>query len=269
MFRFTVGEALRKGTLIFYFSISTLILLLMAIGSAYSGNTSIGDASALTPENQEAIVINILIFLHSASSFWIIILGIVGIVGLIPSMLEKGTIDLFLSKPLNRLELLMARALGAIAGIALNLLYFFAGIWLIFGLKLGVWQWGFLSSVLYLIFAFVCLFSISTLAGLLTRSAGFSIIITLIYCVISWILEIRERGLFLFSDNVVYRYIVDGLYYITPQFNAMLSNSTLVIGKSPLNPYTADFTYLPFVYSFFSTSLIYLLSIWYFSRQDY
>ena len=32
MFRFTVDEALRKGTIIFYFFVATLILLLLALG---------------------------------------------------------------------------------------------------------------------------------------------------------------------------------------------------------------------------------------------
>jgi len=258
MFRFTVEEAVRKGTLIFYFCVSTIILLLFALFAGKSpANPNISELDAIE---------NNLIMLHSVSVSWIILLGIFGIAGLIPSMLEKGTIDLFLSKPLARVELLMARALGAVAGIALNLLYFFIGIWLILGLKAGVWHWAFLSSVIYVIYAFICFFSVVTLVGLITRSSSFSILLAFVFSFVSLVLEARERGLYLLWDNVVYQRVLDVFYYITPQLNAMLENSTRVVGRLP---YAPEFTIMPFVYSFFSTLLLYSLSAWYFSRQDY
>jgi hypothetical protein len=163
----------------------------------------------------------------------------------------------------------MARALGAVSGIALNLIYFFLGVWLIFGLKAGVWHWGFLSSVIYVVYAFVCFFSVVTIVGLITRSAGFSIMLAFVFSIVSWGLEVRENGLYRLWDNVVYHRILDALYYLTPQLNAMLENSTRVIGKLPYMPNAPDFTFMPFVYSFFSTCLLYFLSIWYFSRQDF
>jgi ABC-type transport system involved in multi-copper enzyme maturation permease subunit len=258
MFRFTVEEAIRRGTLIFYFCVSTIILVLFAL---FAGKPPVN------PDISELNVIeHTLIWLHSSSVFWIILFGIFGVAGLIPSMLEKGTIDLFLSKPLARTELLLARALGAVAGIALNLLYFFIGIWLIFGLKVGVWHWAFLSSVIYVIFAFICFFSVVTLVGLITRSSGFSILLAFVFSFVSLVLEARERGLYLLWDNIVYRRILDAFYYLTPQLNAMLDNSTRVVGHLP---YAPEFTIMPFVYSFFSSLLFYSLSAWYFSRQDY
>jgi ABC-type transport system involved in multi-copper enzyme maturation permease subunit len=237
MFRFTVEEAMRRGTLIFYFCVSTIILLLFAL---YVGR------SPANPDISELDAIeNTLIWLHSSSVFWIILFGIFGVAGLIPSMLEKGTIDLFLSKPLARTELLMARALGAVAGIALNLFYFFIGIWLIFGLKAGVWHWAFLSSVIYVIYAFICFFSVVTLVGLITRSSGFSILLAFVFSFVSLVLEARERGLYLLWDNVVYRRILDAFYYLTPQLNAMLDNSTRVVGN------------LLYIFSLFSFCLVF------------
>jgi len=137
----------------------------------------------------------------------------------------------------------------------------------VFGLKLGVWNWAFLSSGIYVIFAFACLFSIVALVGLMTRSSGFSILLVIIYIFISSLLEGREHFLFRLSDNVIYHRILDGLYYSTPQMSAMLSNSSLVIGKSPFS--TAVFTIMPFVYSFGSTALLYGLACWYFMKRDF
>jgi ABC-type transport system involved in multi-copper enzyme maturation permease subunit len=274
MFRFTVVEAMRRGTLVFYFAISNIVLLLLALGISHPVNepdiiTIFGKPLARLSQIGLNVVDFLLIQLHSLSIFWIMIFGMFGVAGLIPSMLEKGTIDLFLSKPLARAELLMARALGAVSGIALNLIYFFLGVWFIFGLKIGVWHSEFLSSIIYVVYAFVCFFSVVTFVGLITKSAGFTIMLAFVFSIISWGLEVRENGLYKLWDNVVYHRLLDALYYLTPQLNAMLENSTRVIGKLPYIPNAPDFTFMPFVYSFFSTCLLYLLSIWYFSRQDY
>ena len=153
--------------------------------------------------------------------------------------------------------------------LSINLIYFFVGVWIIFGLKPGVWHWGFLSSTIYLTYAFVCFFSVVTIVGLITRSCGFSIMLAFIFSIISWGLEVRVNGLYKLWDNVVYHRLLDVLYYLTPQLNAMLDNSTRVIGKLPYIPNAPEFTFMPFVYSFFSTCLLYFLSIWYFFRQDF
>ena len=274
MFRFTLGEAIRKGTLIFYFAIFTIILILFALGIGHSPddpNIVTIFSKPFAPKNFQSIDVieYLLLQLHSLSVFWIILFGIFGIAGLIPRMLDKGTADLFLSKPLSRAELLMSRAIGAVSGITVNLIYIFVGIWCIFGLKLGVWHWGFLSSTIYVVYAFICFFSVVTIIGLIIRSSGGTIMLSFAFAIISWGLEVRENGLYRIWDNVVYRRILDALYYLTPQLNGMLENSSRVIGKNPFIPGMPDFTYAPFICSFFSATLLYLLSIWYFSRQDY
>ena len=274
MFRFTIGEAIRKGTLVFYFSVATIIILVFALGISHAPNdpemvTIFGLPFGFRSQPGMNVIEFLLFQLHSLSVFWIILFGIFAVAGLIPGMLEKGAVDLFLSKPLSRAEILMSRALGAVSGISVNLLYFFLGIWLVFGVKLGVWHWGFLSSVFYIIFAFVCFFSIVTITGLITRSSGFSIMLAFAFYIISWGLEVREKGLYKLWDNYVYHRTLDALYYLTPQMNAMLENSSRVVGKNPMIPYPPEFTLMPFVYSFFSTCLLYALSVWYFSKQDY
>jgi len=272
MFRFTFGEAIRKGTLIFYFSVATIIILFFGFALGHPADdpnmiSMFGKPFAPQQSSGFNIAEMILIQLHSSSVFWIILFGIFGVAGLVPSMLEKGTIDLFMSKPLHRAEILLARSLGATAGIAANLFYFFVGIWLVFGIKLGVWHWAFLSSSLYVVFAFACLFSVVAIAGLTTRSSGFSILLTIVYLFIASLLEGREHFLFRLSDNTIYHNIINGLYYITPQISGMLNNSSRIIGNNPMSP--VEFTILPFVYSLGSTALLYGLASWYFMKKDF
>lgn len=274
MFRFTVLETVRKGTLIFYFGIATLTLLLLAFGITRSPNdpeliTMFGIPFGGKAMGNLGLVEFLLYMLHHQSVQFILLLGIFGVSGLIPDMLEKGTIDLFLSKPLTRMELLLSRSLGATAGIGLNLFYFFIGVWAVFGLKLGVWHWAFLSSFIYVFFAFACFYSVVTVVGLITRSTGFTILISFCFLFISWGLDAREHGLYLLWNNIVYHRLLDALYYLTPQLNAMLENSSRVIIKTALFPGMLDFTIMPFLCSLGSAVLMYALSIWYFSRQDF
>ncbi len=262
MFRFTLGETLRKGTLIFYCSVATIIIALFALTVNFSAIT----VNGLTDSQ---IVDLVLLGLFHQSVGAIILFGIFGVAGLVPSMLKKGTIDLFLSKPLSRSELLLSRAMGASGGIAVNIIYFFIGIWIVLGIKLGVWHMGFLASSLLVVFAYACLYSIVALFGVLTKSAGYSVLFAFVFYFISLGLEAREHSLYHLWNNDVFHRLLDAMYYLTPQIDAMIRNAALVVGQTPFAMGTDVFSWLPFLYSFLSASFIYALSIWYFSRQDF
>ncbi|MGB2869455.1 MAG: hypothetical protein WBD36_13450 [Bacteroidota bacterium] len=276
MFRYTVEEAIRKGTLIFYFVVSTIIILVFLFGISRSAE----DAAQITMfgipflqgigQNFNPVEF-FLVMLQKQATSSILLFGIFGVAGIIPSTLEKGTIDLFLSKPLSRAQILLFRALGATVGVGLNIIYFVFGIWLVFGLKLGVWHWPFLCSSLLTVYAFACFYSLVVYVGLLTRSVGFSIILAFMFNLISAGLEWREQGLYRLWGNVVYHKALDVLYYVTPQLEAMLDNTSLFIGKMPVQMPNAptEFHIMPFVYSFGSATLLYVLSVLYFKKQDF
>ena len=216
----------------------------------------------------------LLIQLQRSSTTSALLFGVFAVAGLIPSMLEKGTVDLFLSKPLSRTSLLLSRALGASTGVVLNLMYFAIGMWLVFGINLGVWHWKFLLSVVAVCVAFTFFFSIVAISSLITRSTGFSIMFAFAYTMFSSAIQARELTLFKWWDNVVYHRTLDAIYYATPQLSDMLEKATRIIGKLPFErgPWDqspAGFDMWPFVYSLLSASVIYFLSIRYFSKQDF
>ena len=189
-------------------------------------------------------------------------------------MLEKGTAELFLSKPLGRTSLLLSRSLGATSGVALNILYFGLAIWLVFGIKVGIWPWSFLLACILAAVAFTLYFSVVMITGLMTRSQGFSIMLAFLFWFLSGALDSREHGLYQLWDNDIYHRILDGLYYVTPQVSGMMENAARIIGENPLvrmvNPQAvAGFTFMPFVYSFLSATLIFVLAALYFTKQDY
>lgn len=112
---------------------------------------------------------------------WIAILvGVIITSFFIPHMLRKGTIDMLLVKPIHRWMLLLYKYVGGLTFIFLNMAYAMCGIWLVVGLRTGIWPTGSLLLIVTITFFFAILYAISTLVGVLTRSTISSIIVTLI-----------------------------------------------------------------------------------------
>ncbi len=107
-----------------------------------------------------------------------IFLSVFATASLVPRMLEKGTIDLLLAKPIRRPTLLLSRALGALVVAAANLLYLTCGLGVLLGLKTGIWNAGFVGSGLLMSLYFACLLAWIVLAGVLLRSTAISMMIT-------------------------------------------------------------------------------------------
>lgn len=100
----------------------------------------------------------------------------------IPNMLRKGTIDLLLSKPIHRATLLFYKYVGGLLFVFLNTSVLIGGLWLILGLRGGIWSASFLFMILVLTFEFAFFYALSALMAVLTRSAVVSILV----CFVAW-----------------------------------------------------------------------------------
>jgi ABC-type transport system involved in multi-copper enzyme maturation permease subunit len=118
-----------------------------------------------------------------------IMLSVFATAGLVPSMLEKGLIDLLLSKPVSRPVLFLSRYLGALLVAAANLVYLVGGLGLILGIKTGIWNPGFLLSGLAMALYFACLLGFVALCGVLFRSSTVAIMVTAVIFVVSLIVR--------------------------------------------------------------------------------
>lgn len=99
-----------------------------------------------------------------------ILLSLAATAGLVPGLLEKGTIDLLLSRPIGRPALLLSRCLGGVLVAAVHLLYLVIGLGVILALKTGVFNSGFVASGFLMALYFACLTGFTTLFGVLWRS---------------------------------------------------------------------------------------------------
>ena len=111
---------------------------------------------------------------------WVAVLaGIVITSFFLPNMLRKGTVDLLLVKPIDRWLLLVYKYIGGLAFIFLSTSYAVGGIWLVLGIRSGLWAHGALIMIFSITFVFAVLYAISTLIGVVTRSTITSIILTI------------------------------------------------------------------------------------------
>jgi ABC-type transport system involved in multi-copper enzyme maturation permease subunit len=119
---------------------------------------------------------------------WItILIGIILTASFIPNMLHKGAIDLLLAKPIHRTTLLLSKYVGGLTFMFLNAAVIVAGLWLVLGLRSGIWSTGFLSSIPILTFFFAVLYAVSVLFGVLTRSPIVAILMACAAWFVIWI----------------------------------------------------------------------------------
>jgi ABC-type transport system involved in multi-copper enzyme maturation permease subunit len=88
----------------------------------------------------------------------------------IPHMLAKGTIDLLLSKPVNRVTLFIYKFLGGMTFMLVNTTVIMVGVWFGVGIQAGMWINSFLLCIAIFTFQFAIFYSVSALAGVMTRS---------------------------------------------------------------------------------------------------
>jgi ABC-type transport system involved in multi-copper enzyme maturation permease subunit len=99
-----------------------------------------------------------------------VIFALVVTASFIPDMLQKGRIDILLSKPIRRPTLLVYKYLGGLLYVFLNAAFLVGGCWLALAVRSRHWDPSFLWTVPILTAAFAILYSFSSWLGVLTRS---------------------------------------------------------------------------------------------------
>jgi len=109
------------------------------------------------------------------------LIAIVVTAPIVPRMFEGGAIDLLLSKPVSRSLLFLSKFFGGCAFTLVNAAFLIIGMWLIIGLRLGVWSNGLLLSIPVYLFLFVLYYSISAAAGVVYRGPIISVVMVFVF----------------------------------------------------------------------------------------
>ncbi len=165
-----------------------------------------------------------------------IFLGVFVTAGFITSLMEKGSIDLLLSKPVSRWTYITGRYVGAVVIILAEVAYLVFGLWLVAGFSLGTWNAGFLGSIITITLAFAGVYSLVTLFGVLTRSSWFAIILGLsVYILAAIVIPMGQ-----FIDKLIngepsqgpLTMVATGLHYIVPSQEMGQVISSEILGRT-------------------------------------
>lgn len=105
-----------------------------------------------------------------------ILMALIITANVIPQTFDPGSLSLLLSKPVSRWKLYIAQFLGGCAFVTLTTGFFFVGIWLFLGMRMGFWNARLLFYVPSFIGIFAIYYSASAIAGLLWRSPIVSVV---------------------------------------------------------------------------------------------
>ncbi len=163
-----------------------------AVQFEYAGY-EFGDELPVSAESVHEIGELVLAFVVSwLVGFAGVLAAIVVTASIVPRMLEPGSIDLLLSKPVSRWGLFLSRFAGGCAFILLVTGVLIVGLWLIVGTRLGIWNAGLLWTIPVFVFVFAVYFSVSALAGVLWRNAIVSIIVSLVFWVACFVVGLTK-----------------------------------------------------------------------------
>ena len=248
---YTLREAFARKVFIFFAAISVIFLIGLAVvfsivdaNSILSNMNPSGDKLVL-----EQVISQIQLAITAPLSNLCLLLAIFSTASFIPVMLEKGNIDLLLSKPISRTQLLLGKYLGSILVVFINIAFLIIGAWIIISLKFSFWNFNFPLVILVITFTFAVLYSVVVLFGILFKSSVPGMMTAyFIFLILSPAIHFVKLQLQTFTGKEVLKSIVNGLYYFVPKTSELMGtiNSNVGQGKSigDLQPVLSSFLFL-------------------------
>ncbi len=233
--------------------------------------------------------------ISSMGGMFIILIAVVITSFFIPNMLQPGSVVMLLSKPINRMTLLLFKYFGGLFFVLILGTFVVGGVWLITGLRAGVWAPGIFLVVPLLTFSFAILYSVSTLTAVLTRNSIVAILVTLAVAFVLWGIgkgEVAARNSRLRSDayatlkNEEPKYqswakVIGALNTTLPRWKDIdllaghaVMDSLMTVKQQELQGSSAAKKQLPTWGGTIGVSLIWIagflgLACWRFARKDY
>jgi len=195
-------------------------------------------------------------------AYWIgILLALFASASLFPDLQSDGRVELLLSKPIGRLNVLVGHMLGVWSAIGLLAVYLLGGVWVIMSLKTGVWNPRFLLSLLLVVAMFAVMYAAVMLMGVWTESTALGLIVSYGLIFVSMVLAAADQiGPTL---GPVGSPVFWGLYHTLPNFTEVTQIvSTLAEGETVSSWY-------PFVSSLLFGGAAYAVTGYWFVRRDF
>jgi ABC-type transport system involved in multi-copper enzyme maturation permease subunit len=270
MFLDTFQESFRNHMFLFFFVVSSLVIASIGlalnmdiVNGVFQGATILGTELRLDPRlSLERFILQVQTGLAMLIGTIGLLIALLATSTLFPQMLQKGSIDLLLCRPVARWRLMTSRFLGGASIMAFNAIYLMVGVWLVLGIKSGIWIQGFPLSALLVIFAFVVLFSVVMMASVVSENAAVGLLVAYTLLLFSPVLAAHEQLTPVFSREL-YRQIFRFLYWIVPKSAETIGAMRRLISERPLELQWVLGTSAAFAVC------CYLVTMVYFTRKDY
>lgn len=179
-------EAAARWTLVAYFLLSTIFILIFAsainldiVDGALAGAKLFGKQMEVSGTMSiEKLVMGFESGFSGVLYVLCTFLAIFATAHLVPRMQEKGTIDLYLSRPVSRVKLILSRYVAGLILAGSNVLYLIGSIWMIVAWKTHVFHPRFFLAGAVILFLIATLLAFAFLIGVVTSSTAVSIMAT-------------------------------------------------------------------------------------------
>ena len=119
---------------------------------------------------------------------WIgIVIALVATAGIFPSLIERGAIDVVLSKPMSRAKIFLGKYAGSMVFVALQAAVFVVLTFAVVGLRWQQWFWGYLWSIPLIVVLFSYVYAFVALFAVVTRSTMTALLLGMVAWIVIWI----------------------------------------------------------------------------------
>jgi ABC-2 type transport system permease protein len=277
-FEDVMREAAARWTLVAYFALTTIFIVIFAsavnldiVNGALAGAKLFGKEVQM--HGNPMAIDKLVLGFESGFSAVIYLLGtflaIFATAHLVPRLQEKGTIDLYLSRPVGRTRLLLSRYVAGLLLASINVGYLIGSIWLIVIWKTHVFHPRFLLGGVVILFVIATLLAFAFLVGVVTSTTAVSIMSTYAIFFFAAVLVGHER----IAAAVSHEWqaaVINSLYWIFPK-TAELGQAVvaLVSGGEAPERLSAVLTPAPFVTTAIFAVVCLALASWLFERKEF
>jgi ABC-type transport system involved in multi-copper enzyme maturation permease subunit len=225
-------EAAARWTLLAYFFLSSMFIIIFAfavnldiVEGSLAGAKLFGNQVQMGGNSQISIEKLVLGFESGFSGFLYFLctfLAIFATAHLVPRMQEKGTIDLYLSRPVARVKLLLSRYIAGLILAGANIFYLIISMWLIVVWKTHVVHPRFLIAGVIILFVVATLLAFAFLIGVVTSSTAVSIMTT--YAIFFFGLMLAGHNHFAAAVSKDWQAgLIHTLYWIVPKSSELFA----------------------------------------------
>jgi len=269
-------EAAARWTLVAYFFLSTIFILIFAsainldiVDGALAGAKLFGKQVEVSGTMSiEKLVMGFESGFSGVLYVLCTFLAIFATAHLVPRMQEKGTIDLYLSRPVSRMKLILSRYVAGLILAGSNVLYLIGSIWLIVAWKTHVFHPRFFLAGGVILFLIATLLAFAFLIGVITSSTAVSIMST--YGVFFFGVMLAGHARIEAALSKEWQAMaIRTLYWIMPKTAELATSVVAYVGGPQLQNEIIKVTAAPF----WSTAIFGLvcltLASWMFQRKEF